>query len=167
MSTTLSRSKILLLGKRTTSINAEINAAGRTSGYIICRDSPAKVDMPQTHQITDLLRAWSKGDSEALAKLMPLVNRELKKIAHAYMRNERPGHILQTTALVDEVLMRLIPAEKINWNSRKQFYALIAYRMRQILVEYARIQITGGGTRIAQVGISGADQLTDKASEEV
>jgi RNA polymerase sigma factor (TIGR02999 family) len=123
--------------------------------------------MPQTHQITDLLRAWSKGDSEALAKLMPLVNRELKKIAHAYMRNERPGHILQTTALVDEVLMRLIPAEKINWNSRKQFYALIAYRMRQILVEYARIQITGGGTRIAQVGISGADQLTDKASEEV
>lgn len=123
--------------------------------------------MPQTHQITDLLKAWSKGDSEALAKLIPLVDRELKRIAHAYMRKERPGHIFQTTALVDEALMRLIRAEDINWNSRKQFYALIARRMRQILVEYARTQITGGGTRIAQVGVSEADQLTDKPSEEL
>ena len=123
--------------------------------------------MPQTHQITDLLKAWSEGDSEALAKLIPLVDRELKRIAHAYIRKERPGHILQTTALVDEALMRLIRAEKINWNSRKQFYALIAHRMRQILVDHARTQITGGGTRIAQVGVSDADQLTDKASEEL
>lgn len=123
--------------------------------------------MPNTHEITELLQAWSKGDSDALDKLIPLVDQELKKIAHAYIRKERPGHILQTTALVDEALLRLIRAEKINWDNRKQFYGLIAYRMRQILVDYARRQITAGGTRIAQVGVSEADKLTVKASEEV
>ena len=122
---------------------------------------------PNSHEITELLQAWSRGDSEALDKLIPLVDRELKKIAHAYMRKERPGHILQTTALVDEALLRLIRAEKINWDNRKQFYGLIAYRMRQILVDHARRQITAGGTRIAQVGVSEADTLTDKVSEEV
>lgn len=95
--------------------------------------------MPQTHQITDLLRAWSKGDSEALEKAIPLVDNELKKIAHAYMRNEKPGHTLQTTALVNEAVMRLLGKE-INWTSRRQFYALVARRMRQVLVDYARAQ---------------------------
>jgi len=123
--------------------------------------------MDPTHEITELLQAWSQGDSEALAKLIPLVDRELKKIARAYMRKERPGHILQTTALVDEALIRLIRAEKINWDNRKQFYALIARRMRQILVEYARKQITKGGTRVAQVDVTEADKLTDQASEEL
>lgn len=123
--------------------------------------------MAPTHQITELLQAWSRGDSEALAKLMPLVDRELKKIAHAYMRKERPGHVLQTTALVDEALIKLIRAEKINWDNRKQFYALIARRMRQVLVDYARKQITKGGTRVAQVNVTEADKLTDKASEEL
>jgi len=123
--------------------------------------------MPNTHEITELLKAWSRGDSEALDKLIPLVDLELKKIAHAYMRKERPEHILQTTALVDEALLRFIRAEKIDWDNRKHFYALIAYRMRQILVEYARKQITAGGTRIAQVNVSEADKLTVKASEEL
>ena len=123
--------------------------------------------MPNTHEITELLQAWSLGDAEALDKLIPLVDQELKKIAHAYMRKERPEHILQTTALVDEALLRLIRTEKINWDNRKQFYGLIAYRMRQILVDYARRLITGGGTRIAQVGVSEADKLTVKASEEL
>ena len=123
--------------------------------------------MPNTHEITELLKAWSRGDSEALDKLIPLVDLELKKIAHAYMRKERPEHILQTTALVDEALLRFIRAEKFDWDNRKHFYALIAYRMRQILVEYARKQITAGGTRIAQVNVSEADKLTVKASEEL
>lgn len=123
--------------------------------------------IPTSHEITELLQAWSQGDSEALAKLIPLVDRELKKIARAYMRKERPGHILQTTALVDEALIRLIRAEKINWDNRKQFYALIARRMRQILVEYARKQITKGGTRVEQVDVTEADKVTDKASEEL
>jgi RNA polymerase sigma-70 factor (ECF subfamily) len=89
------------------------------------------------HEITDLLKAWSSGDTQALEKLVPLVDDELRKIAHNYMRNERSGHILQTTALVNEALIKLI-RENISWENRKQFYALVAKRMRQVLVDYAR-----------------------------
>lgn len=96
-------------------------------------------NLSQTHQITDLLQAWGGGNSEALEQLIPLVDHELKKIAHAYMRREKPGHTLQTTALVNEAVMRLLGNE-INWTSRKQFYALVAKRMRQVLVDYARAQ---------------------------
>ena len=123
--------------------------------------------MEQDHEITELLQAWSKGDSEALGKLILLVDVELKKIAHGYMRKERPEHILQTTALVNEALIKLIGGKKISWNSRKQFYALIARRMRQVLVDYARKQIAKGGTRVAEVGITEADKLTEKSSEEL
>jgi len=123
--------------------------------------------MPQAHEITELLQAWSRGDSDALAKLIPLVDRELKKIARAYIRKERPGHILQTTALVDEALIKLIREEKMDWDNRKHFYALIARRMRQVLVDYARRQITRSGTRVVHVGISEAQELTNKASEEL
>src|ERR1051325_8024828 len=89
------------------------------------------------HEITDLLKAWSGGDTQALEKLVPLVDDELRKIAHSYMGNERSGHILQTTALVNEALIKLI-RENISWENRKQFYALVAKRMRQVLVDYAR-----------------------------
>ncbi len=89
------------------------------------------------HEITELLKAWSSGDTQALEKLVPLVDDELRKIAHNYMRNERAGHILQTTALVNEALIKLI-RENISWENRKQFYALVAKRMRQVLVDYAR-----------------------------
>lgn len=88
-------------------------------------------------EITELLQAWNKGDKEAMDKLMPLVDTELKKIAHNYMRNERAGHILQTTALINEALIKLIK-ENISWENRKQFYGFIAKRMRQVLVGYAR-----------------------------
>jgi RNA polymerase sigma factor (TIGR02999 family) len=89
------------------------------------------------HEITDLLRAWSNGDTQALDRLMPLVDKELKTIAKHYMRHERPGHILQTTALVHEALIRLI-RENVSWENRKQFYGFVARRMRQVLVDYAR-----------------------------
>ena len=94
--------------------------------------------MPQTHEITELLQAWSNGDSEALDRLIPLVDHELKKIAAAYMRRERPGHVLQTTALMDEALIRLMETEQISWNDRKHFYSLAARRMRQVLIDDAR-----------------------------
>src|SRR6185436_8642082 len=136
------------------------STSSERSGCIICRRFSVKDQMPNTHEITELLQAWSRGDPEALDKLIPLVDLELKKIAHAYIRKERPVHLLQTTALVDEALLRLIRAEKIEWDNRKHFYVLIAYRMRQILVDYARKQITRGGTRIAQVDVSEADKLT-------
>jgi RNA polymerase sigma-70 factor, ECF subfamily len=94
--------------------------------------------MSREHEITDLLKAWSNGDSQALEKLLPLVDHELKKIAHAYLLRERPGHILRTTALVNEALIKLLGGERIQWHSRKHFYALVAKRMRQVLTDYAR-----------------------------
>lgn len=101
--------------------------------------------MTRKHQITDLLQAWSNGDPQALEQLIPLVDEELKKIAHAYMLRERPGHTLQTTALVNEALIRLIGGERINWHSRKHFYALVARRMRQVLIDYANKRLAAKG----------------------
>ena len=88
-------------------------------------------------EITELLQAFNQGDKEALNKLMPLVDHDVKRIAHNYMRNERTGHILQTTALVNEALIKLI-RENISWVNRQQFYGFIAKRMKQVLIDYAR-----------------------------
>lgn len=89
------------------------------------------------NEITRLLQAWNEGDERALDKLMPLVDGELKKIAHNYMRREKPGHMLQTTALVNEALLKLI-RENTRLENRKHFYALVAQRMRRILIDYVR-----------------------------
>ena len=99
--------------------------------------------MTRTHEITDLLQAWSRGDSEALAELLPLVDHELKRIAHAFMIKERSGHTLQTTALINEVLLSLIADKPIDWKSRKHFYAIVTWRMRNFLIEYARGRLAG------------------------
>jgi RNA polymerase sigma factor (TIGR02999 family) len=121
-----------------------------------------------THEITELLQAWSKGDSEALAKLIPLVDQELRNIAHAYMKREKAGHTLQTTALVAEALIRLIQAENINWQSRKHFYALVARRMRHVLIEHARQQRTAKrGNRAEHIDVDDAGFLSWEASEEL
>jgi len=120
------------------------------------------------HEITELLQAWSKGDSQALAKLISLVDHELRNIAHAYMRRERDGHTLQTTALVAEALIRLIEGETINWQSRAHFYSLVARRMRQILIEHARQQLTAKrGNRAEHIDIDTAVFLSHEASEEL
>jgi RNA polymerase sigma-70 factor (ECF subfamily) len=124
--------------------------------------------MPRTHEITDLLQAWSKGDSEALAKLVPLVDRELKKIAHAHMRNERPGHILQTTALMDEALIKLMETKEISWHDRKHFYALIARRMHHVLVDYARKEgAASRGNRPILVDLEEAFKLPEELSRDL
>lgn len=124
--------------------------------------------MPQTHEITELLQAWSRGDSEALERLIPLVDRELRKIAHAYMIKERADHTLQTTALVNEALMSLIAGENIDWKSRKHFYSLVALRMRRILIEHARQQLAAKrGKRAEHVDVEEAILLSDEMSEEL
>jgi RNA polymerase sigma-70 factor, ECF subfamily len=124
--------------------------------------------MNRTHEITELLQAWGKGDSHALSKLIPLVDDELKKIARAKMAKERSGHILQTTALINEALMRLIATEGIDWQSRTQFYGLVAKRMRQVLVDYARKQrATKRGKRPEHVDINEAVFLSSETSEEL
>ncbi len=124
--------------------------------------------MTTTHEITELLLAWSKGDSEALEKLVPLVDRELRRLAHSYMSKERAGHTLQTTALINEALMRLIAADKMNWQGRVNFYSIVARRMRQILIEHAREQLTlKRGNRAEHVNLSAAGPISTEKSEEL
>src|SRR6476620_2373341 len=122
--------------------------------------------MSRTHEITELLQAWSHGDSHAFEKLIVLVDHELRKIAHSYMVNERASHTLQTTALINEALIRLMEGGRINWHSRKQFYALAARRMRQILIEQARSQLAAKrGARAEHVEVNEAISLPKETSE--
>jgi RNA polymerase sigma factor (TIGR02999 family) len=102
---------------------------------------------PPTHEITQWLVGWSDGDPSALEKLTPLVYRELHRLAQAYMRGERPGHTLQTTALVNEAYVRLIDADRMGWQNRAHFYGVAARLMRHILVDFARSrdQVKRGG----------------------
>lgn len=89
-------------------------------------------------QATELLRAWSQGDKSARDRLIPLVYDELYRLARRYMRQERPDHTLQPTALVNEAYLRLIDVNRIEWRNRTHFLALAAQTMRRILVESAR-----------------------------
>lgn len=93
---------------------------------------------PAPEEMSQLLRDWSNGDHEALDKLMPVVYQELHRLAHHYMRNERAGHTLQTTALVNEAYMRLADYKRMRWQNRAHFFAVAAQVMRRILVENAR-----------------------------
>jgi RNA polymerase sigma factor (TIGR02999 family) len=89
-------------------------------------------------RITELLVAWSAGDQSALEQLAPLVHSELHRLAHQYMARERPGHTLQTSALVNEAYMRLIEWKNVRWQNRTHFFAVSAQLMRRILVDFAR-----------------------------
>ena len=93
---------------------------------------------PSTHEVTELLIEWSNGDKAALDKLMPLIHEELRRLAHYYMSHERPGHTLQTTALVNEAYLRLVNREGVHWQNRAHFFAIAAQVMRTILVDHAR-----------------------------
>ena len=124
--------------------------------------------MDTKHEITAVLQAWSRGDPEALDQLIPLVDGELRRLAHAYMSRERAAHTLQTTALVNEALIRFIDHGTANWESRTHFYAIVARRMRQILVEHAREQLTQKrGMRAEHVNVSAAIQLSTEKSQEL
>jgi RNA polymerase sigma-70 factor, ECF subfamily len=100
------------------------------------QDDDAKV--PTCEQVSGLLRAWSDGDREALDRLTPIVYDELHRLAQRYMKRERPGHSLQTTALVNEAYMRLVDYKAMQWQNRAHFFAVSAQLMRRILVEHAR-----------------------------
>lgn len=88
--------------------------------------------------VTVLLQAWSNGDREALDKLTPVVYQELRRLARHYMRGERSGHTLQTTALVNEAYLRLVDLKRMSWQDRAHFFAVSAQLMRRILVDHAR-----------------------------
>jgi RNA polymerase sigma factor (TIGR02999 family) len=89
-------------------------------------------------EITQLLLAWRGGEPAALHQLLPLVQQELRRLAHRFMQQERPGHLLQTTALVNEAYLRLIDSSRVEWESRAHFFAVAAQLMRRVLVDAAR-----------------------------
>ncbi len=92
----------------------------------------------EASEITQMLREWSGGKPEALDNLLPLVYTELHRQAASFLRKERPGHTLQTTALINEAYLKLIDRRDVNWESRTHFFAVAAQAMRRILVDHAR-----------------------------
>jgi RNA polymerase sigma factor (TIGR02999 family) len=92
----------------------------------------------QTGEITQLLQGWRDGNRKALDALLPVVHKELQRLAHYQLRNERPDHTLQSAALVNEAYLRLVGMNSPQWESRSHFFAIAAQLMRQILVDYAR-----------------------------
>jgi len=121
-----------------------------------------------SHEITVWLTDWSNGDRSALEKLTPLVYRELHRLAQAYMRGECAGHALQTTALVNEAYVRLIEAERRDFQNRAHFYAVAAKLMRHILVDFARSRDRikrGGG--LEQVSLDEALTMTADCPAEL
>ena len=106
--------------------------------------------------ISQLLRAWSNGDELALSELTPIVYAELRRLAHRYMRRERAGHSLQTTALVNEAYMRLVDCTRMQWQNRAHFFAVSSQLMRRILVDHARRQNLKRGGGVPHVSLDEA-----------
>jgi RNA polymerase sigma-70 factor (ECF subfamily) len=96
------------------------------------------MDEPGAHELTELLLAWGNGDEEALARIAPLVHAELYRLAKRYMSRERPDHLLQTSALINEAYVRLIDWKAVRWQNRAHFFGVAAQMMRRILVDFAR-----------------------------
>jgi RNA polymerase sigma factor (TIGR02999 family) len=101
--------------------------------------------------VTQLLASWQAGDEDALRSVIPLMYDELRRVAHRYLRQERPGHTLQSTALVHEAYLRLEKQGTVRFQNRQHFLAIFAYLMRQILIEHGRAQRAekrDGGIRV-------------------
>ena len=105
--------------------------------HLLDPEGPA-MDEPGAHELTELLLAWGNGDEEALARIAPLVHAELYRLAKRYMSRERPDHLLQTSALINEAYVRLIDWKAVRWQNRAHFFGVAAQMMRRILVDFAR-----------------------------
>ena len=126
--------------------------------------TPGEVD---TNEISRLLRAWSDGDQNALNDLTPIVYQELRRLAHYYMERERPGHALQTSALVNEAYMRLVDYKRMQWQDRAHFFSVAAQVMRRILVDHARSHNIKRGAGFQQVALEVADMGGDRTGDLV
>jgi RNA polymerase sigma-70 factor, ECF subfamily len=121
-----------------------------------------------TSEITRLLIDWSNGDKKALEKLLPMVESELRRLAHSYMRREDRDHTLQTTALVNEAYLKLIDQKKTRWQNRAHFFGIAAQIMRRILLNYARNQHRKKrGGKLLQVSLSQATVVSAETSSEL
>lgn len=124
--------------------------------------------MDESEQITELLAAWNEGSREALDRLIPMVEAELRRIAHKFMSRENPHHSLQTTGLINETYLKLIDQRESNWQNRAHFFALAAQIMRRILINYARDRQTekrGGGAE--HLNLEDVTILSPEKSEEL
>jgi RNA polymerase sigma-70 factor, ECF subfamily len=116
--------------------------------------------------VSGLLRAWSEGDRAALDRLTPIVYDELRRLARRYMRGERTGHSLQTTALVNEAYMRLVDYKSMQWQNRAHFFAVSAQLMRRILVEHARRHNLKRGAGVQHVSFEDTAEVgSDRAAD--
>jgi RNA polymerase sigma factor (TIGR02999 family) len=123
---------------------------------------------PTAPQITRLLGAWRAGHPSALDELVPLVEAELRRLARGYLRRERSGHVLQTTALVNEAFLRLVGWQGVTWQSRAHFFAIAAQLMRHILVDIARRRArSADGPQIRVVGFEEAEQAALDRSRDL
>jgi RNA polymerase sigma-70 factor, ECF subfamily len=125
--------------------------------------------MSSSQEITQLLRAWSDGDDQALGRLTPLLYEELHRMAHRYMRQERSDHTLQTTALINEAYLRLIAWKNVRWQDRAHFFGVAAGLMRRILVDFARSRNyakRGGGVRMT-VSLDEAAAVSRQRAREI
>jgi len=119
-------------------------------------------------QVTELLAAWRDGDSSALDQLVPLVEAELRRLARLYLRRERAGHVLQTTALVNEAFVRLLAWKDVSWQNRAHFVAMAARLMRHVLVDIARRRAKGAdGHTLRVVDISAAEHVAHERARDV
>src|SRR6266480_3780643 len=122
---------------------------------------------PAVDDISTLLRAWTSGDQSALDRLTPIVYEKLRRLARRYMKRERPGHSLQTTALVNEAYMRLVDYERMEWQNRAHFFAVSAQLMRRILVEHARRHNLKRGAGVHHVSLDETAVVGGKRSAQL
>ncbi len=124
--------------------------------------------MSTPQDVTQLLVAWCEGDQAALDKLLPLVNTELRRLAARYMRRERKGHTLQTSALVNEAWLRLVNQNQVHWQNRAHFFGIAAQLMRRILIDHARryqYEKRGGGA--VKVSLDETAAVTEARAAEL
>lgn len=118
-------------------------------------------------EVSQLLGAWSGGDQKALERLTPIVYDELHRLARRHMRLERPGHSLQTTALVNEAYLRLVDYKRMQWQNRAHFFAVSAQLMRRILVEHARRHNLKRGAGLQQISLDEAAVMASGRSTDL
>ncbi len=123
--------------------------------------------MSSSQEITGLLIDWSKGDREAFDRLLPLVEKELHKIARHYMNRIHPGNTLQTTVLINETYLLLIDQKRVDWQNRAHFFGIAAILMRRFLNEYLRSRRRIKRGEGLQVSLSGAEIISDEKSDEL
>ncbi len=124
--------------------------------------------MDKNEHITELLKAWNDGDDSSLERLLPIVESELRRIAHNYMQRENSDHTLQTTALVNEAYLKLVDQNRVSWQNRSHFFAIAAQLMRRILLNHARDRVAQKrGGSCSRVNLEEVSPISPEKSVEI